>query len=77
MDPFKGLSEEEMSNTVDRYWWVVQILRGVYSVYGPYKSKEAAVNRYNKTFGGEVYLYDSWETDPSKVIEEFKLTQIE
>ena len=57
--------------------WVIQVFKGTYSAYGPYKSEEAARNRYEKTSGGEVFLFSSWEKEPEKAVEGFKLAQMD
>lgn len=56
--------------------WVIQIVSGVYSAYGPYSSDMAAWNRYRKTSGGEVHFFESWETEPERVIDAFKSVQL-
>lgn len=60
----------------DKQYWVVQVISGTYHAYGPYRSEEGRDNRYKKVRGGEVHTYDSWETDPDKVIDEFKAEAI-
>ena len=52
--------------------WVIQNIRGSYIAYGPYKTPEAAANRYEKTTGGEIRLWESLEDNPEKVIQEVK-----
>ena len=61
-------------------YWIIQVLRGVYSAYGPYRTKKGAEHRYEKTKGGEIHLWESWldgEEDHEKVIDEFKASQYE
>ena len=57
----------------DKKWWIIQVIRGVFNAYGPYRTYAGACNRYEKISGGEVHLHGSWEEKPGKVIEEFKL----
>lgn len=52
--------------------WVIQVNRGVFAAYGPYKTYDAALNRYNKTFGGEINLFQCSFEDAEGAIREFK-----
>ena len=40
--------------------------------HGPYKSREAAANRYQRVKGGEVHLFKSWSDNPGEVEMEFR-----
>jgi len=53
-------------------FWVIQDLRGVISAIGPYKSQSARDNRLEKIRGGEVSAFRSLETEPKRVISEYK-----
>jgi hypothetical protein len=55
--------------------WVIQVNRGVFAAYGPYRTYDAALNRYNKTFGGEINLFQCSYDDPEEAIREFKNTK--
>lgn len=56
-------------------WWVIQCNRGVFAAYGPYKTKPAAENRYNKTHGGEINLFETWATEAEEAIADFKMVK--
>jgi len=56
-------------------WWVIQVNRGVFAGYGPYRTYDAALNRYNKTFGGEINLFQCSYEDAESAIREFKNTK--
>ncbi len=56
----------------DKKYWVIQVIRGVYNAFGPYRTSGGRDNRYEKTSGGEVFKHDSWEEDVQRVVDEFK-----
>ena len=59
-----------MKNSIQ--YWIIQVNRGVFAAYGPYKTHDAAVNRYNKTFGGEINLFQTSFETAEEAIREFK-----
>jgi len=54
-------------------WWIIQVVKGVFSAHGPFYTKEGMQHRYAKIHGGEVsQYYDPGVEDPEQVIRDFK-----
>ena len=58
-------------------YWIIQVLRGVFSTHGPFRTSQGAENHYKRVSGGDVYLWRSWlgEGSEREVVEEFKTGQ--
>ena len=53
------------------YWVMTSRGGGIFSV-GPYKSREAAENRMQKTNGAGGDIFETFETDPARALDEYK-----
>lgn len=58
------------------YHYVMQVIKGTVIAHGPYKSSEAAQNRYDKVRGGEVHMFKSYSPDPQDAIQEFNVENL-
>jgi len=54
-------------------WWIIQVVRGVYSAHGPFYTKQGMQNRFSQIRGGEVSeFYNPGCEDHSQAIRDFK-----
>jgi len=59
------------------YYWVMHVVSGDVYAIGPYKSREAAENRLGKVQGGQADVFKSWESEPTKAIDDYKSEKLE
>jgi len=54
-------------------WWIIQVVKGVYTAHGPFYTKQGITNRYYKIHGGEVSkYYDPGVEEAEQAIRDFK-----